>query len=473
MYKKSLILAVFLTFFVALSVYAQNNTGFALFASEDVTGVSASVVANDGNPAPCYSFQQTRVSGPTTGYAKWKKVYTPYSISKVLMDQRGAINPGTNVQVAIQMRGSSGVATSTFNNVPYNNVSFLTYEYPLNIPGTYDTLLISCSFLPNEWGSRDLRTDNIRFVLTNGDTVLVDPGTGGGIQIPPAPILVSPANNSTATLPVMLDWNPSYQATSYNYQVIWNSQVVVDQTTSNTSVSISSPLMVGNTYQWRVRASNSVGTSDWSTTWVFTVGPAIPPVPPGPYNPPNHATGLNPQNVMLGWGSSGNGVTYHVQVATNSSFGGQYIIFENMSLSTTWVQLPPLQPSTTYYWHVRASFPNGGWSNWTITFDFLTSAMTGLEQNGNDIPKVYALGQNYPNPFNPTTKIDFDLPKSEMTSIKVYDILGREVAVLNSENLPAGSYTIAFNGSELSSGMYFYRITSGDFVATKKMTLVK
>lgn len=85
----------------------------------------------------------------------------------------------------------------------------------------------------------------------------------------------------------------------------------------------------------------------------------------------------------------------------------------------------------------------------------------------------YRLAQNYPNPFNPTTNISYVLPKAENVSLKVYDVLGREVATLVNEVKAAGAYTVPFNASNLASGVYFYRLQAGSFVQTKKMMLVK
>jgi hypothetical protein len=89
------------------------------------------------------------------------------------------------------------------------------------------------------------------------------------------------------------------------------------------------------------------------------------------------------------------------------------------------------------------------------------------------IPNFYALGQNYPNPFNPATKIQYAIPKAGDVSLVVYDILGRQVATLVNEFKNPGVYTIDFNASSLSSGVYFYKIQSGTFTDTKKMLLVK
>lgn len=85
----------------------------------------------------------------------------------------------------------------------------------------------------------------------------------------------------------------------------------------------------------------------------------------------------------------------------------------------------------------------------------------------------YKLSQNYPNPFNPTTKINFSIPKTGLVQLKIYDMLGREVQTLLNEMKTSGEYSINFNGNSLSSGVYFYKLITNEFVATKKMILVK
>jgi concanavalin A-like lectin/glucanase superfamily protein/type IX secretion system substrate protein len=97
----------------------------------------------------------------------------------------------------------------------------------------------------------------------------------------------------------------------------------------------------------------------------------------------------------------------------------------------------------------------------------------GIGNNNNQIPGSYELKQNFPNPFNPSTKIAYALPKSGNVSLVVFDLLGREVAVLVNGYKKAGSYDVDFNASALSSGVYFYRINAGEFKDTKKMLLIK
>jgi hypothetical protein len=89
------------------------------------------------------------------------------------------------------------------------------------------------------------------------------------------------------------------------------------------------------------------------------------------------------------------------------------------------------------------------------------------------IPPKFNLSQNYPNPFNPVTKIDYDLPLDIYVSLKVYDITGRDIKTIISENQKAGYYTIDFNASNFSSGIYFYHLQAGEYLETKKMLLIK
>jgi hypothetical protein len=98
---------------------------------------------------------------------------------------------------------------------------------------------------------------------------------------------------------------------------------------------------------------------------------------------------------------------------------------------------------------------------------------TGITPNTNEIPDRIELNQNYPNPFNPTTTINFDLPKNEFVTLKVYDLLGKEIKTLVEGLHKAGKYNIVADMSNLSSGIYFYTLRTDNFVDTKKMTLLK
>ena len=91
----------------------------------------------------------------------------------------------------------------------------------------------------------------------------------------------------------------------------------------------------------------------------------------------------------------------------------------------------------------------------------------------NEGPQTFCLMQNYPNPFNPITTIQYQLSEHCLVSLKIYDLLGKEVAVLVHENKTPGVYTAEWNGADLASGIYFYRLQAGDHMETKKLVLQK
>lgn len=101
------------------------------------------------------------------------------------------------------------------------------------------------------------------------------------------------------------------------------------------------------------------------------------------------------------------------------------------------------------------------------------STLTSVETDITSIPSKYLLEQNYPNPFNPSTKISYQLPQSGFANLKVFNTLGREVATLVNEEKSAGKYEVDFNAGNLSTGVYFYKLTSNNFTQVNKMLLVK
>jgi hypothetical protein len=89
------------------------------------------------------------------------------------------------------------------------------------------------------------------------------------------------------------------------------------------------------------------------------------------------------------------------------------------------------------------------------------------------IPKVFSLSQNYPNPFNPMTTIEFAIPKEAKVTLKIYDALGSEIETIVNDKMEPGYYKYQWNASGNASGIYFYRLTAGSFVSTKKLILLK
>lgn len=119
---------------------------------------------------------------------------------------------------------------------------------------------------------------------------------------------------------------------------------------------------------------------------------------------------------------------------------------------------------------LQMSFSTGVFTYRAFKYDW---NLTSIIPDPNTNAKTFSLSQNYPNPFNPTTDISFDIPKGSFVKLIVYDAMGREVHTLANDYFAAGSYNISFDASNLTSGVYFYKITAGDFARTRKMILLK
>lgn len=120
---------------------------------------------------------------------------------------------------------------------------------------------------------------------------------------------------------------------------------------------------------------------------------------------------------------------------------------------------------------VNTTNPSGGTTE--LVLSGTDVRWTTSVQNINTIPYEYTLFQNYPNPFNPVTTIKYEMPNAGIVTLKIFDILGREVTTLVNEQKQPGKYDVQWNASNNSSGLYFYRIQAGKFVETKKMVLLK
>ncbi|MEB2328867.1 MAG: T9SS type A sorting domain-containing protein [Ignavibacteriaceae bacterium] len=158
---------------------------------------------------------------------------------------------------------------------------------------------------------------------------------------------------------------------------------------------------------------------------------------------------------------------------------------ENLTNTPDWDELYPtvsLTGNTSNLFHVKYHATRGPGSQsftdnapvYRVYQVYQKVAITSINNISSEIPEKFDLKQNFPNPFNPETKIRFDITKASNVSLKVYDSMGREIATLiNNQTAPVGTNEVTFNASNLSSGVYFYTLSSGDFKMTKKMLLMK
>ena len=157
---------------------------------------------------------------------------------------------------------------------------------------------------------------------------------------------------------------------------------------------------------------------------------------------------------------------YWFELDTSDQFNNSFI---DSTLTDTSFIYSSLQMNKIYWWRVKAK-NIVGWGDFSEvrTFDVVTSV-----EEKNQLPTTYGLEQNYPNPFNPVTTIKYQIPEQSFVTLKVYDVLGNEIATLLNEEKPIGNYEVEFDASSLSSGIYFYKLQAGSFVETKKMLLLK
>jgi FlgD Ig-like domain/Fibronectin type III domain len=248
----------------------------------------------------------------------------------------------------------------------------------------------------------------------------------------------------------------------------------------NSTSFVLSGLTPGATYYWQVRAKSITSGlyGAWSTLSYFTTAPGSASVVPIAGSPIN-GTPINNTSATLSWilpARSASTLTYDVQYSKTADFSSAVATVSNVDKAN--VDVKNLDKNSVYYWRVASKTDNGDVSSYSAPTAFNTGAnITGVEKT-ETMPADFVLSQNYPNPFNPTTIINFALPKNSFVALKVYDMLGREVKTLMNSEMSAGVHSVNWNadnnsGQKVTSGVYIYRISAGDFTAVKKMVLIK
>jgi hypothetical protein len=298
------------------------------------------------------------------------------------------------------------------------------------------------------------------------------------IAIPDVPVLASPVDGATnvSTKP-LLEWNQTSRADDYRLQVssdtAFNDLILDISDIDSISYQVVNEFNAFTAYFWRVKAGNVGGESDWSHEFSFTTGEAFP-VAPTLVSPSNGGTDV--ENALMLWNAVPNATHYRLQISKTNDF--VTTVVDNASISNTFFEATNLEKFTQYYWRVRA-ISDVGAGDWSVTWSFTTGDIVSVERYDSEVPTEFTLGQNYPNPFNPTTYIRFALPEAATVRLEVYNMLGQRIATLiDGEFINAGVYETVWNarddaGREISSGIYMYRISAGDFVDLKRMVLMK
>ncbi len=224
----------------------------------------------------------------------------------------------------------------------------------------------------------------------------------------------------------------------------------------------------GQTWQPYAYLVRSDGTERPALQWLRTYL-AKYLLQPAPISPPADTTGA-PRNPLVMWHSSIAASSYRLQLGTDDLFS---TVVLDSTVSDTLLQLPALNADTKYYWHV-ATFNASDTGDYSVPAGFTTGDSIATDvRKLEGVPAEFELLQNYPNPFNPTTVISYQLSAASDVTLKVFDILGREVATLVNGKQNAGYYDVTFDASNLPSGVYFYRLRAGSYDKIMKLMLLK
>jgi hypothetical protein len=280
------------------------------------------------------------------------------------------------------------------------------------------------------------------------------------IPLPTKPQLVSAAPYPNRTDYFTFTWKKVEYADKYRIQISrllsFSPLAIPTATTTDTVINLQK-LTEGQKYYWRVQAENIGGSGPWSDLSNFTIIFA-------PTDLELQKSGLN--EITLTW-------------EDHSNVEDGYVIERKPSQDTSFTVLDTLKGSgneyvdeiaevQNYTYRVKA-YKDSAESDYS---NEATIILTDIQEE-KEIPTEYSISQNYPNPFNPSTTITFDLPRTDEVILKVFNILGEEVATLVSDRLNAGSYSYDWNASQMASGVYLYRLEAGEYIETRKMILMR
>ena len=286
---------------------------------------------------------------------------------------------------------------------------------------------------------------------------------GSNDSTPLAPVLVAPANNfAGGQQSQLLDWVPVSDAMLYNVQVADNPaftnpvhEVNIKQTLSSFTATNLQPV---TTYYWRVRANNGGRLSPWSV-YQFATG-VDAPVLVSPVTGSNAASTAQ----VVEWTPVTGVSSYRLQVATTPLFTPATVIFDQGGLTGPTYQLANLQLNTRYYWRVQGEL-NGVPGFYSPVWNFRVSTQSAVPGSA---LAAFSLGAAVPNPAGGLTQISFQLPAAGEADLRLFDALGRQVAVLLSQPKAAGVHQVTFDAGTLPKGVYFYRLQAGGQLLTRQ-----
>lgn len=298
--------------------------------------------------------------------------------------------------------------------------------------------------------------------------------TGLNETVPEPPVLISPEDGATGvSTGVKFAWELTDDAVLYNLEIARDpgfTQIIFADsfavTKPSMSVSAKNIELGMQTYYWRVKSNNGAKFSGYTETRSFTTTILAADL----IYPEQNAENV-PRNPKFQWSAVAGATSYHLQVSSKPLYTAQNLVVDQTGILNTYFTADLLEENKVYYWRVlsnTADYEGPSSASWKFT--------TGTTVDVNDdetLPKEYFLDQNMPNPFNPSTVINYGLKEAGHVTMKVYDLLGSEIAIIVDEFKTAGTHSVVFDMKNLSAGIYIYSIRVNDYYSARKMIILK
>ncbi|MCC7430093.1 S8 family serine peptidase [bacterium] len=463
-----------------------SKTNLKQVLAQSTTKTKVVTLANTGQTSLTYSIVANSINFPQASsenefadlLAKQEKYQNQLETEKDRTKSFEVRNRLIATQKQIQTL-KNGAKISETLNVPWLNLNLTNGSI---LSG--DFVFLNVQFVPGTmlegfyYATITITSNDPNKPTTNIDVVMNVDNTPMEIGFIPSVLLYEDTSDQLALGDYVVEGNPS--------QIFWTAQI----SDPNIAVGIvpiwnflninpAPNYFTASQKELILTATHSLGGDFWTDTISVVILPVNdPPTAFNIVSPANFAT-INspPQNkVTFTWQKSFDLETqepyYSIEFAQTSNFA-------NSTLTV-------VGPDS----FVTVTFNSSGWNYWrvfvtdgTVTlpcanfYRAVNVILSGVEDE-NNLPKAYKLSQNYPNPFNPTTTIEFAILESGKTELEIFNVLGQKIRTLVSEKLLSGSYKVKWNGTDengkqVSSGIYFYKLKSGNFSETKKMVLLK
>jgi hypothetical protein len=311
-------------------------------------------------------------------------------------------------------------------------------------------------------------------------------GWTNGTAIPTSPALVAPSNGAFVNelAPVKLSWSSRGRALRFNLQIAADpafTHLSVNDSTITPFYALATPFY-DTAYYWRVQAVGDSGSSGWSAAWKFsTRAPFI-----GITYPAGGETLFRDSTYVIRWQSNEGG---EARLVLLNGTGQVLTISDSAQNTGAFIWKVPATLAAASGYRVSARSLTDTTVSSVTAGPFSIGSVLLSVSTGPGAPQVFTLDQNYPNPFNPATEIRYALPQRAVVSLEVFNTLGQQVAELVNGTQETGYHEVRFDGTNLASGLYFYRLRahpagggvlttnapgqSGDFVETRRLLLLR